>query len=215
MLARKPQLFKLSPTNTQFYDSFDRASDVLVRACTHFLAAIESNADPKMLAEEMTTFEHQCDEITHENLNLLHTSFITPLERGDIRRLSISLDDVLDCLDDATRRMALYELNLSALPSVRGLAQVLLKTVKAVQEAAHEIRNLRKSKSIRAHCIEVHRCEDEGDRMFQLALAGLFASGMQPLEVVKWKDIIEDLENAIDACQDVSLVIEAIILEHS
>jgi uncharacterized protein Yka (UPF0111/DUF47 family) len=101
------------------------------------------------------------------------------------------------------------------LTTVRGLAQVLVKTTKAVQQAVHEIRNLRKSTSIREHCIEVHRCEDEGDRMFQLALSGLFSSGMDTLEIVKWKDIVEDLENAIDACQDVSLVIEAIILEHS
>ncbi len=208
-------MFKLSPTNTKFYDYFDRASDVLVRASSHFLAAIDASSDPKMLAEEMTTLEHQCDEITHEALNLLHKSFITPLERGDIRRLSISLDDVLDCLDDATRRIALYDLNPASLPTVRGLAQVLVKTTKAVQQAVHEIRFLRKSTSIQNHCIEVHRCEDEGDRMYQLALAGLFASGMEPLEVVKWKDIIEDLEDAIDACQDVSLVIEAIILEHS
>lgn len=208
-------MFKLSPTNTQFYDFFDRASDVLVRASAHFLAAIDAGADPQLVAEEMTTMEHQCDEITHDALNLLHKSFITPLERGDIRRLSISLDDVLDCLDDATRRIALYKLNPSTMQAVRGLAQVLVKTTLAVQQAVHEIRNLRKSGSIRSHCIEVHRCEDEGDRMFQIALAGLFDSGMETLDVVKWKDIIEDLENAIDACQDVALVIEAIILEHS
>lgn len=208
-------MFKLSPTNTAFYDSFDKASDVLVRASAHFLAAIDAGADPQLLAEEMTTMEHQCDEITHDALNLLHSSFITPLERGDIRRLSISLDDVLDCLDDATRRISLYGLNLSTQPQVRGLAQVLVKTTLAVQLAVHEIRNLRKSKSIRNHCIEVHRCEDEGDRMFQIALSSLFASNLEAIEIVKWKDIIEDLEDAIDACQDVSLVIEAIILEHS
>ena len=142
-------MFKLSPTNTQFYDSFDRASDVLVQASSHFLAAIDAGADPQVLAEEITTMEHQCDEITHEALNLLHKSFITPLERGDIRRLSISLDDVLDCLDDATRRISLYALNTSALPSVRGLAQVLVKTTKAVQLAVHEIRNLQQLE--RAH----------------------------------------------------------------
>lgn len=208
-------MFKLSPTNTQFYDFFDRASDVLVRASAHFLAGIDAAADPQLLAEELTTMEHQCDEITHDALNLLHKSFITPLERGDIRRLSITLDDVLDCLDDAARRIALYKLSPSTMPPVRGLAQVLVKTTQAVQQAVHEIRILRKSTSIRNHCIEVHRCEDEGDRMFQIALAGLFDSGMDALEVVKWKDIIEDLENAIDACQDVSLVIEAIVLEHS
>jgi len=207
-------MFKLTPTNTKFYDSFEEASDLLVRAASHFLESIEANKDPRLLAEELTTWENQCDGITHETLNLLHRSFITPLERSDIRRLSITLDSVLDCLDDGARRIALYEVG-DVIPDVRSLATVLVKTTKALQAAVHEIRFLRKSKSIRDHCIEVHRCEDEGDRVFQHALAELFKSGMSPLDVVKWKDIIEDLENAIDACQEVSLVIEGIVLEHS
>lgn len=207
-------MFKLTPTNTKFYDSFEQASDVLVRAAAHFSDALQIGKDPRLLAEELTTLENQCDGITHETLNLLHRSFITPLERSDIRRLSITLDDVLDCLDDAARRIALYEVG-EMLPDVRSLAAVLVKTTLALQAAVHEIRILRKSKTIHDHCIEVHRCEDEGDRIYHHALAVLFKSGMDSLDVVKWKDIIEDLENAIDACQDVALVIEGIVLEHS
>lgn len=207
-------MFKLTPTNTKFYDSFEQASDVLVRAASHFLQAIEENKDPRLLAEELTTFENQGDGITHDNLSLLHRSFITPLERADIRRLSITLDEVLDCLDDAARRIALYEVG-QVISDVRSLATVLVKTTKALRAAVHEIRFLRKSKTIQEHCIEVHRCEDEGDRVYHHALAELFKSGMSPLDVVKWKDIVEDLENSIDACQDVSLVIEGIVLENS
>ena len=207
-------MFKLTPTNTKFFDSFDRASDFLVRAATHFLDSIQANREPHLLAEEITTLEDQCDGVAHETLSLLHTSFITPIERSDIRRLIITLDDVLDCLDDAARRIALYEVG-PALPDVRSLAMVLVKATKAVQAAVHEVRSLRKSKSIAEHCIEVHRCEDEGDRIYHHALAELFKSNLSPIEIVKWKDIIEDLEDAIDACQDVSLVVEAIRLENS
>jgi uncharacterized protein Yka (UPF0111/DUF47 family) len=91
----------------------------------------------------------------------------------------------------------------------------LVSATKAVQQAVHEVRQLRKSRSIRQNCIEVHQCEDEGDRIYHNALAALFKSGMDPLDVVKWKDIIEDLEHAIDCCQDVAVVVEGIVLENS
>lgn len=207
-------MFKLTPTNTKFYDAFDRASDFLVRAATHFLESIQTDREPRLLAEELTTLEDQCDGVTHDTLSLLYSSFITPIERSDIRRLIITLDEVLDCLDDAARRIALYQVG-AMLPDVRSLAMVLVKATKAVQAAVHEVRVLRKSKTIEEHCIEVHRCEDEGDRIYHHALGELFKSNMTPVEIVKWKDIIEDLENAIDACQDVSLVVEAIRLENS
>jgi predicted phosphate transport protein (TIGR00153 family) len=207
-------MLKLNPTNTKFYDLFDQVSDVLVRAAEHFHKSLGDSARLAQLAEEVSVFEHESDEITHETMNLLHKSFITPLERTDIRRLAITMDDVLDALDDAARRMALYEIG-EIIPEARNLAAVLVKSTKAVQLAVHEIRNLRKSPAIRQHCIEVHQHEDEGDRLYHNALGGLFKSGLDPLTVVKWKDIIEDLEHAIDSCQDVAVVIDGIVLENS
>src|SRR6185295_8092912 len=137
-------MFKLSLTNTKFFDNFDRASDVLVRAAEHFYRSLDNNF--QHLAEQITAFEQQADEIAHETMETLHKSFITPLERTDIRRLTITLDDILDALDDAARRIALYEIS-SILPDVRSLAGVLVESTKEVQHAVHEIRQLRKSKS--------------------------------------------------------------------
>lgn len=205
---------KLTPTNTRFYDYFDRATDVLVGAAEHFLGALDHFGNAEQLAEKMTAFEHEGDDLTHETMELLHKTFITPLERADIRRLVVTLDDVLDALDDAARRIALYEIK-TILPEVRELAKVLVAAAKAVQQAVHEVRYLRKRNGILPHCIEVHRLEDEGDRIYHHALAGLFKSGMDPLVVVQWKDVIEDLENAIDCCQEVSVVVEGIVLENA
>ena len=207
-------MFKISPTNNKFYDHFDQASDVLVRAAEHFHRALGETGNLTQLAEEISVFEHEADEITHETMNLLHKSFITPLERTDIRRLAITMDDVLDAMDDAARRMALYEIS-TIIPDAQALAAVLVKSTKAVQLAVHEIRNLRKSPAIRQHCIEVHQHEDEGDRLYHHALGMLFKSGLDTLKIVKWKDIIEDLEHAIDSCQDVAVVIDGIVLENS
>jgi predicted phosphate transport protein (TIGR00153 family) len=207
-------MLKFRPTNNKFYDYFDRSSDVVVQAAEHFRKGLEDFQDGQQLAEDIKGFEHQGDDITHETMEMLHKSFITPLERGDIRRLVMAIDDILDTLDDAARRIALYELN-PILPDVRRLAAVLVNGTVAVQKAVHELPHLRKRKGILDHCIDVHRCEDEGDRIYHHALASLFKSGLDPLTIVKWKDIIEDMENAIDHCQDVAVVVAGIVLEHS
>jgi uncharacterized protein len=207
-------MLKLRPTNNKFYEYFDRATAVAVQATEHFRKSLEDFRDGHQLAEDIKGFEHQGDEITHETMELLHKSFITPLERGDIRELIMAIDDVIDALDDASRRIALYELN-PILPDVRRLAAVLVNAAKAMQKAVHEIPHLKKRKGILDHCIEVHHQEDEGDRIYHHALAELFKSGMDPLLIVKWKDIIEDMEHAIDNCQDVAVVVAGIVMEHS
>lgn len=205
-------MIKLIPTNDKFFDYFERISDVLVRASEHFSHSLDNDA--QKLAETITTFEHQGDEITHETMDLMHASFITPLERPDIRRLILSLDNVLDSLDDAARRIALYKVG-PVLPDVKSLAAVLVKATTSMRLAVHELRNMRKSKSISEHCIEVHHCEDEGDRIYHHALATLFQSSTDVMAAVKWKDIIEDMEKAIDDCQEVSEVIQGIVIENS
>jgi uncharacterized protein Yka (UPF0111/DUF47 family) len=207
-------MLKFRPTNNKFYEFFDRSTDVVLQAAEHFRKGLSDFQDGHRLAEDIKGFEHQGDEITHETMEMLHKSFITPLERGDIRRLVMAIDDILDALDDAARRIALYELN-PILPNVQRLAEVLVRGAEAVQKAVHELPHLKRRKGILDHCIEVHHCEDEGDRIYHLALAGLFKSGMDPLMVVKWKDIIEDMEHAIDSCQDVAVVVAGIVLEHS
>lgn len=206
-------MFKLTPTNTRFYDFFDLATGILVQAAEHFSKSLENFGNAAQLAQEIKTYEHQGDEIAHETMALLHQSFITPLERSDIRRLIVTLDDVLDALDDAAQRIALYELK-TILPDIRRLAGVLVQAAKGVQQAVREIRLIRKRHEILRHCIEVHRLEDEGDNIYHEALAGLFKSDLEPVTVVKWKDIIEELENAIDCCQDVANVVEGIVLEN-
>jgi predicted phosphate transport protein (TIGR00153 family) len=207
-------MFKFTPSNTKFYDHFDQASDVLVRAAEEFLDYLDQFDDPKRRAAEMKALEHEGDNITHATMELLDKSFITPLERGDIRRLMMALDDVLDFLDDAAQRIALYEIG-TVLPDVRSLAEVLVSATKEVQGVVHKLRNLRQKNDILQQCIEIHRLEDEGDQIHQQALARLFKSGFDPLLVIKWKDIIEDVETSLDHCQDVANVVEGIVLENA
>jgi predicted phosphate transport protein (TIGR00153 family) len=208
-------MFKLIPTNHQFFDLFDRSTEILVTASRSFSDFLENFQHPERHADEIKQFEHEADEVTHDAMELLHQSFITPLERMDIRRLIESLDDVLDFLDDAARRIVLYEI-AEILPEAKDLAKVLVESTLSVAQAVGALRRLNKqSKEILQYCIEIRRLENEGDRINHELLAKLFKSHAEPFLVLKWKEIIDDIETAIDRCQDVANVVEGIVLENS
>jgi uncharacterized protein Yka (UPF0111/DUF47 family) len=207
-------MLSFTPKNPKFYDYFDAATDVLVRAAQRFVEFLDNFSDSAVHAQQIKDLEHEGDDIAHETMGLLHQSFITPLERGDIRRLIMAIDDVLDFLDDGVNHIALYEIK-EILPPLKNMAQVLLSAVQDVQKAVHELRNIRRRNEILNYCIEIHHKEDEGDRIYLETLSWLFKSGLDPLSVIKWKDIIDDIEKSIDCCQDVANVLEGIVLENS
>jgi len=207
-------MLTLTPKNNKFYDYFDQSAAVLVKAAESFGEFVENLANSQDRAQAVKDLEHKGDHIAHETLGLLHQSFITPLERSDIRRLIMALDDVLDNLDDAVTHIALYEIKES-LPPLKAGAKVLLHACQDVQKAIHALRNLKKRNDILNLCIEIHHREDDGDKIYHETLAWLFKSGMDPLSVIKWKDILDDVEKAIDCCQDVANVVEGIVLENA
>jgi predicted phosphate transport protein (TIGR00153 family) len=214
-VRQEERMFKLIPTNHKFFDLFDRSTEILVRASERFSGFLETFEHPERHADEIKQLEHEADGVTHDGMELLHQSFITPLERPDIRRLIESLDDILDFLDDAARRIVLYEIT-EILPEAKELAKVLVQSTHSVAKAVGALRRLSKqSKEILQYCIEIRRLENEGDRINHELLARLFKSHMEPFLVLKWKEIIDDIETAIDRCQDVANVVEGIVLENS
>ncbi|MHB1033176.1 MAG: DUF47 domain-containing protein [Pirellulales bacterium] len=207
-------MFKFSSKKTKFFDYFDRDADILVRAAECFAHSLEHYENPKQHSVQLKELEHEADEVTHEALALLHRSFITPLERGDLRRLIMALDDVVDLIDDAGRRFALYEIT-SVLPEVRAMGRVVVEIARAVRTAVVDIRNLHKKNHILQHCIEIQRLENEGDHLHHVALTALFKTGMDPLLVIQWKEIIDLIETALDRAEDVADVIEGVVLENA
>ena len=140
-------MFNLLPRNPKFFDYFDRDTEVLVRTAESFCRFLESSGDPREDSKKLKELEHEADRITHEAMELLHRSFITPVERGDLRRLILALDEVVDYLDDAARRIALYEVG-AILPEVCAMGKVVVDLARAVQTAVHDLRNLRKKNRI-------------------------------------------------------------------
>jgi hypothetical protein len=207
-------MFNLLPRNPKFFDYFDRDTEILVRTAESFCRFLESSGDPREDSKKLKELEHEADRITHEAMELLHRSFITPLERGDLRRLILALDEVVDYLDDAARRIALYEVG-AILPEVCAMGKVVVDLARAVQTAVHDLRNLRKKNHVLEHCIEIQRLENLGDHLHHIALASVFKTGMDPVTVMKWKEIVDLIELAMDAAEEVAHVIEGIVLENA
>jgi uncharacterized protein len=208
-------MFNFLPRNTKFFDYFDRDTEVLIRAAECFCQFLETHGDPKDYSARLKDLEHEADRVTHEAMELLHRTFITPLERGDLRRLILALDNIVDYLDDATRRIALYDVG-TILPEVCAMGKVVVDLAKAVAAAVHELRNLRKKNQVLEHCIEIQRLENLGDHLHHIALASIFKKdGLDPLTVIKWKEIVDLIELSMDAAEDVAHVIEGIVLENA
>jgi hypothetical protein len=207
-------MFNFLPRNTKFFDYFDRDTEVLVRAAECFRQFLESHGDPKEYSARLKELEHEADRVTHEAMELLHRSFITPLERGDLRRLILALDNIVDYLDDATRRIALYDVGV-ILPEVCAMGKVIVDLANAVAAAVHDLRNLRGKNHVLEHCIEIQRLENLGDHLHHIALASIFKNGLDPLTVIKWKEIVDLIELSMDAAEEVAHVIEGIVLENA
>jgi uncharacterized protein len=208
-------MFNFLPRTPKFFDYFDRDTEVLVRTAESFCRFLESSGDPRENSAKLKELEHEADRLTHEAMELLHRSFITPLERGDLRRLILALDEIVDYLDDAARRIAIYEVG-AILPEVCAMGKVLVDLAKAVQAAVHALRDLRKKNNrVLEHCIEIQRLENLGDHLHHIALASIFKTGMEPLTVMKWKEIVDLIELAMDAAEEVAHVIEGIVLENA
>jgi uncharacterized protein len=207
-------MFNFLPRNTKFFDYFDRDTEVLVRAAECFCEFLESHGDPTEYSKRLKELEHEADRVTHEAMELLHRSFITPLERGDLRRLILALDEIVDYLDDAARRIAIYEVG-EILPEVGAMGKVVVDLANAVAAAVHDLRNLRGKNHVLEYCIEIQRLENLGDHLHHIALGSIFKNDRAPLMVLKWKEIVDLIELSMDAAEEVAHVIEGIVLENA
>lgn len=207
---------KIFPTELKFFDQFELSAQNLLKGAKAFLNLME-NFQLQTLSEKIETIriiEHEGDIITHETIEKLNTTFLTPIDREDIHALISKLDDVLDFIESSAVRMQMFKVNSPTEQSIK-LTVVLLKAVEQVVEAISRLRNIKKPDFILHHCIEINRLENEGDIIQRDAIADLFECCVNPIEVIKWKEIYENIETAIDKCEDVANVIEGIVLKNA
>jgi uncharacterized protein len=205
---------KLLPKETSFFDFFEQHSALTVDGCREFLSLVASGANIDAKARRIKEIEHETDVITHRCVEALHKTFITPIERDDIYRLITKMDDVMDFVEAASERIALYEL-VQMTAEVKDLADVLARAAAEVAEACKLLRNLKDPTLIIKKCIDINRLENEGDAILRRAVARLFKEEKDAILVIKWKEVYENLENATDRCEDVANIIEGVVLENA
>jgi predicted phosphate transport protein (TIGR00153 family) len=207
-------MFSLIPKEMVFFDQFE---DAAKNAHLGALALVDLLEDFRGVPEKVRKIkdiEHAGDKITHATIEKLNQTFITPLDREDIHELICRIDDIIDLIDSAAARMYLYKIDRPT-EDAKALARVLMKATKIIIDLLPKMRNLKLSTSLLQDCIEIHTQENEGDRIEQHALASLFENGQDPIFIIKWKDIYEELESATDRCEDVANVIEGIVLKNA
>jgi uncharacterized protein len=198
------------PKTTEFYDLFTRAGENLL--ATARLAEQRFREFPKTSVdhEQVKELENQGDELTREIIVLLNTQYITPFDREDIYGLAKVIDDVVDHIEHASDLLGLYQVDSRMEQSVEQ-CRVLVEMTEHLSSALAELRQLRR---VEQHIVEVKRLEDEGDRIERTAIAALFREGVDPLTVIRWKDIFESLEDAVDACETAADLVGNIVVKN-
>ncbi len=203
-----------SKSDRSFYEAFERHSARIVEAGDLIVEIVRHPERSVEIAKAVKAAENAGDRITHETIAKLHKTWITPIDRADIHSLITALDDVLDVIEAVSERDALYE--VKALPEfVVKLADSLKLATVAVDQAIKLLPQVKQPKEMLVLCVEINRLENEADATYRQGLAQLFKGGYDAIEVMKWRDIIDNLESATDRCEDVANILEGIVLEYS
>ncbi len=203
--------FKFRPVDTSFYDLFSESAQHLVTGADLLAEMLSESADHEDVARRMREAEHNADETTHALIRKVNSTFVTPFDREDIYALGSGLDDVMDMMDEVVDLILLYEVKVMP-PELSGQVEVLQRCAELTAAA---MPNLRAMHSLEEYWIEVNRLENVGDKNHRRIVAQLFSGEYKTIEVLKLKDIVESLEEAIDAFERVANTVEQIAVKES
>lgn len=203
--------FRLIPRDESFYDLFVQQAETLVHGARTLQDVVTSYVDVEAKARRLHDIEHEADETTHEIMRRLNTTFVTPLDREDIHELASLLDDVMDHMDAAADLLVLHRIE-KPLPEMKAQGDLLLRGAETTRDA---IRTLPDFRNLSEYFVEINRLENEGDRVYRQAIADLFSGDYKAMDVLKWRDIIDELEAAMDELEDVANALEGIALKQA
>lgn len=203
---------RLLPREEEFFDLFVEVATRNHEAAGRLRELFEVAPERRTpIVEAIKRLEHECDQVTHEVVNRLDRTFITPLDREDIHQLASDLDDVMDTIDGTARRAQIFHLGTPPL-GVKQLAEVISRMTAVLGEA---VGRLKKGDDVMKYCVDAKRLEEEGDVIYHEALGLLFEKETNAIELVKWKEIYDNLERTLDEAEDVANVVESIALKHA
>lgn len=207
-------MFSIIPRNLAFFDLFEKAGAVVIRTAEAYAELASDYEHRTEHVARIRQLEHDGDEVAHRAFDHLDQTFITPFDREDIETLMVRMDDVVDEIDAAAKRMMLYQIP-EPTPAFIKQTEVLLKACRLTGEAVSKLRNLKKPNGLHELLVEIHFLENVGDEHNHAALAELFENGGDPLLVMKWKEIYDMTERAIDRCEDIANIIRGIMLKNA
>jgi uncharacterized protein len=201
----------IAPRDREFFDLFEEAGGNIVRAADLLEQLLRGWPDTKELARDILICEQEGDRITHDIIRRLNETFVTPIDREDIHALASALDDVVDFTEEVADYLGLYKIE-APMEQGQALAKVLHQAARQIAEAMPRLRGFQ---DLSHYTVEINRLENDGDRITREAMASLFDNGIDPMVVIRWKDIYERLESAIDSTEHVANILESVVIKNS
>jgi predicted phosphate transport protein (TIGR00153 family) len=208
-MSRLAQVF--GSRDRAYFELFEEAGKNILQAADLLDRMLRNYPDSKDLAREILICEQEGDRITHDIIDRLNHTFVTPIDREDILALASALDDIVDYVEEVADYLGLYKIEAPMDQAIK-LAHVLLQAARQIEEAIPRLRGFR---DLSHYTVEINRLENEGDRITREAVASLFDNGIDPMVVIRWKDLFERLEAAIDAAEHVANILEGIVIKNS
>jgi predicted phosphate transport protein (TIGR00153 family) len=208
-VPRVTQVF--APRDRAYFDLFEEAGHNVLQSAELLERLLSDFPDNRNLAQDIRDCEHEGDRVTHEILDRLNHTQVTPIDREDILALTSALDDIVDYIEEVADYLGLYKIEAPMDQAIK-LAEVLNRASRQIDEAIPQLRGFN---DISAYTVEINRLENEGDRIVREAIASLFDGGIDPMVVIRWKDLFERLEDAIDATEHVAHILEGIVIKNS
>jgi len=200
----------LAPSGREYFALFEEAGANVLRAADLLDQMLASYPDRKELSKEILICEQDGDRITHDLIDHLNHTFVTPIDREDIYRLAGALDDIVDYTEEVADYLGLYRVE-APMAQAQQMTKILLESCRQIAEALPLLKGFQ---DISRHTIEINRLENDGDRLTREAIAALFDNGIDPMVVIRWKDLYERLEDAIDSTEDVANIMEGIVIKN-
>jgi predicted phosphate transport protein (TIGR00153 family) len=203
--------FSLVPKDRIFFDLFAEAGQNTLHAARLLDQMMNEWPDDSGYSRDILKFEQEGDRITHDIINRLNSTFVTPIDREDIYGLATKIDDIVDYTEEVADFLGLYKIE-APMSQALEMTRVL---VESCEQLAAALENLRGFKDLERYWIEIHRIENEGDRIYRDAVASLFSNGIDPMVVIRWKDLFSVLEKAVDATENAAHILEGIVIKNS
>jgi len=205
---------RLFPKEDNFFDHFEELADKIAEGALFFLEMTRHRNYSAARVSRLKEIEHEADGIAHRTYEKMHKSFLTPIDREDIYALVNKMDNIMDAIESTAVRLHMYQVK-EPHDAIIKQVEVLAQAISKIREVVHGLRNMKNSQMILDGCVEIHTLENTGDVILRTIIKDLFAEEEDAIELLKWKEIFELIEEAIDGCENVSNVVEGIVLKHA